>query len=527
MFMNATRRRADISKPRFAALAPVVAIPLETQKIRARKAEKPEENKAFWVESMHHHTQKRKSRYAIAPPLMFVMESAGQRLERDGGNNYALAPVTAGMLNEVYLAAKRGDDRYKKYMPRVKKTGKIKEQMFKSEYYCQHEISYYVPIHETEKGPVRSKIRICGSTWCCPICAAKIAIRRNIEVHKILDKARAEGMSVFMITLTAPHYAQQRFLYLSEHMQAAYAHFDNSDDMKALRKQYDYIGKMKTTETMMGGAYGWHNHFHVVYVCDHEIDDFDLAIILETAKNQWATSCITAGVLDPKNAQQVADFRKHAVKVTRDFSPDYIAKQNQQWKKEHNVTENWGVAEEITLSHIKKGDGSCTPFGYIARAARFAAMGCYTIAEMERDTELFIEYCCGIKGRSMVQFSQGLREWAGLKEKTDKQICKELENEGKLLGGFDRDQHAFVRKNALWKPFKKLLMIDQEKAINIINEIFQENGLRPFYSVAEMELLIYEGNCSFPDCDEASAPFEKTPPPKIGEVYPKTPPIFE
>lgn len=492
--------------------APVLQELIESEKIAKIAAQ--DEN-TFWIKTMHRNAAKHDgTRNACAPSLMRTLEEAGRRLERDGGNNYALALVTAQILNDVYLAERHGDNRYQKYFPVNKKTGEIEKITFKSEHFCQTEISDYVPVLETASSFVRTRIRTCGKAWSCPICAAKIAIRRNLEVHTILAKARAEGMTVAMLTLTAPHYSGQRLRTVAGRMQKAYAHFHNSRSMQKLRKQYNEFGRIKSMETMVGGKNGWHNHFHIVHIFDREIDAYDETLILAAMQEQWEISCVYAGILDVANEKQMAAFREHAVSLKKDFDPDYIAKQSDEWKREHGVSEKWTAAEELTFSHIKKGDGSCTAFGYVARMARLAADGYLSIDKMAQGAELFIEFCCAMHGRSMIQFSKWLRKWAGLDEKkTDKQLCDEMQDESILMiGGFDKEQHTFIRQTALWRPFKKLLELNRQLAIKTINEVFDAHGLHDFYTRNEIK--------SFEDSG-----FHDIEPPKleaaeIGEVCP-------
>lgn len=488
--------------------APVV--PAKAKQIAADKIDK-----AFWINIMRQRTAKGpETRDSVAPLLMRELEKAGRRLERDPGDNYALALVTSMILNKVYFAAKLGDDHYKKYFPRDKKTGEQKEIRFTSEHFCRREREDCVPVYMTDEGAVRSLIHTCGKAWTCSICGAKIATRRNLEVHKILHKARSEKMTVFMLTLTTPHYINQPLLLLSKRNQEAYLHMFNSGTIKKMKKFYNWFGTIKTMETNMGGKNGWHNHFHVVLIFDKKIYENDEMIIKATFKQQWEISCKKYGLIDGSDEETDEDFANHSVDLKRDFDPDYIAKQSEEWKKEHRVSEKWGAAEELTHGKLKKGWGSCTAFGFVARMARLAALGCYTIADMEQDAELFIEYACAMHGRSMIQFSKGLRKWAGLdEEKTDKEICDEQENHGSLIGGFDKEQHAFIRSHALWRPFKKLLMADIDAAIKTVNEIFEANGLRPFYSIEEIIDFI----CAFTEPDE----LQNTPPTKIGEVCPK------
>ena len=529
------RNNTPSSKMRFYPVAPVLPDGLikVTEQIKTEKKDiADKDGNAFWLDIMHCRAENNcETRYAIAPPLMRELEKAGRRLECDPRDNYALALVSSMILNRVYLASLNGDDCYQKFFPHNKKTGGLIPIRFTSEYFCQHARADYVPVYMTGAGAVRSRIHTCGKAWTCPVCAAKIAVRRNLEVHTILNKARSKGMTVIMITLTIPHYINQPLLYLSELNQKAYLHLFNSVDIKKMKEHYNWFGTIKTMETTMNGKNGWHNHFHVVLIFDKKIDKYDEMIILNTFKKQWEKSCIKYGLLDVNNEKSVADFYATSVNLKRDFDPDYIAKQSDEWKREHRVSETWGAAEELTLGKLKKGNGSCTAFGFVARMARRAALGCYTISEMERDADLFIEFACAMHGRSMVQFSKNLRKWAGLdEEKTDQDICEEQKEHGDLVGGFDKEQHAFVRSHALWRPFKKLLLTDMMSAIKTINEIFGANGLRHFYSKEEIEGYIFTEDVAFPEFD---VPKEETPPPKlakcaqIGKVCPKISLNFE
>ena len=481
---EAKRHGAAAKGYRFHGCAP--ALPRDDM-AKAKKIAADADGNAFWAAQMLHAARKHKgSKYAIAPKIIYMLETAGQRLERDPGNAYAFAIITAAELNEVYRAEERGDDRYKKYMPLDPETGEPKAINFKSEHFCQTEIAGQVPVYETGKGAVRARIHTCGKAWTCPICAAKIAVRRNAEIRIILEKAVAEGKEPRMITLTAPHYAGRRLLRVAEKMQKAYGHFNDSWSMKNLRKDYGVIGRIKAMETLIGRN-GWNNHFHVVYLFGWELSEEEAAKVLEIITEQWKKSCIYAKVLDPENEKQMAAFEAHAVNMRKEFDVSYLTKQAFEWQREHKFTV---IDGEIRFSQKRKG-GACTVFGRIARGARLAAMGRYTIWAMERDREILIEYGCAMHKRSMVQCSKGLKAWANLDEdKTDEEICREMEENGELLGGFDREQHAFVRAHGLWRSFKKMLKEDRAEAIEKINGIFAANGLRPFYSKKAMERLM-------------------------------------
>ena len=63
---------------------------------------------------------------------------------------------------------------------------------------------------EVHKGRTHGKafyhgLMACGSVWTCPICAAKIAERRRVELQQALDAAKAKGWGIHFVTLTVPH----------------------------------------------------------------------------------------------------------------------------------------------------------------------------------------------------------------------------------------------------------------------------------------------------------------------------------
>lgn len=50
-----------------------------------------------------------------------------------------------------------------------------------------------------------SGFQACGSVWLCAICGPKITERRRVEVSEAIEKAKAQGLKVMLLTLTVPH----------------------------------------------------------------------------------------------------------------------------------------------------------------------------------------------------------------------------------------------------------------------------------------------------------------------------------
>lgn len=50
-----------------------------------------------------------------------------------------------------------------------------------------------------------ANLQTCGSVWMCPVCAAKITEARRTQLQTLVEKHRANGGQVAMLTLTIPH----------------------------------------------------------------------------------------------------------------------------------------------------------------------------------------------------------------------------------------------------------------------------------------------------------------------------------
>ena len=70
------------------------------------------------------------------------------------------------------------------------RTGRTDVQVWKSK--AHHTTSY-------------GGLQTCGSVWACPVCAAKIAERRRVELLDAMEMHKAQGGVVSLLTLTTPH----------------------------------------------------------------------------------------------------------------------------------------------------------------------------------------------------------------------------------------------------------------------------------------------------------------------------------
>ena len=85
--------------------------------------------------------------------------------------------------------------------------------------YCGHTMSAEagVTLEVIEnKGRPTAGLKTCGSVWCCPVCAAKIATRRADDLATVVRAVDDLGGSAFLLTLTMRHDRGDRLGLTSE-----------------------------------------------------------------------------------------------------------------------------------------------------------------------------------------------------------------------------------------------------------------------------------------------------------------------
>ena len=97
--------------------------------------------------------------------------------------------------------------------------------------------------------------------------------------------------------------------------------------------------------------------------------------------------------------------------------------QVQNGEKAAQYVSKWGLEEEITKGHIKKGrDNSLTPFDILRLSENDAEY-----------SKLFREYADAFKGKRQLVWSKGLKDLLGIVEVTDEQLALETEKDSILL----------------------------------------------------------------------------------------------
>jgi hypothetical protein len=263
-------------------------------------------------------------------------------------------------------------------------------------------------------------LQTCGSVWRCPVCSAKIAERRRVEILQAMDAHKATGGCVNMVTLTCPHQVKDNLGDLLAKQAKALNNFWKDRDVKSILAEMGTIGQIRALEVTHGrlSAHdnGWHPHYHVLMFQGTGVDlaRFDHAQMIDWQVKlylRWAARCVAAGLGEPSYAHglKLDDGSKAAQYVTK-----------------------WGLEDEMTKGHTKKALHGETPFDFL-RAVLLDKSD-------KQASALFVEFAKTFQGKRQLHWSKGLKARYAVTDKTDEALAEETDDSSRLLGLITLDQ---------------------------------------------------------------------------------------
>lgn len=258
----------------------------------------------------------------------------------------------------------------------------------------------------------------CGSVWCCPVCAAKIAAKRKTEVMQVCEYALGQGCEVSLLTLTMRHHRGQSLRELWDALAYAWAAVTSGRPWLRFCEKAGLVGYIKATEVTYGEQYGWHVHLHVLVITRQSVyipiptrhsktrGDYDYRCPDDIIAERWTRSLARKGI------ESVADQGGLDWDVARDAeaAAAYVAKFGQKARPADRIS------SELTLGAYKQARrGNRTPWQVLEDLI------CYGLAD---DYDIWQEYEQVSAGRRALTWSHGLRQWAHIgKEQTDEEIA--------------------------------------------------------------------------------------------------------
>lgn len=180
-----------------------------------------------------------------------------------------------------------------------------------------------------------SGLQNCGSPR-CPRCAPVRGIQLSERVGLVLDAARAKGLYVQFVTLTARHTIRTRLADMRAALGDVYRRCWDGKGMARLKRE-GLLGGVRVWETTDGPKTGWHLHAHVLVISETSENCEEAAQYL---KGRWVDLLAKRGW---KSSLAVQDSRP----VTEGFQQlgAYGAED----------MKGWGVAAEMAAGWVKSG----------------------------------------------------------------------------------------------------------------------------------------------------------------------------
>ncbi len=309
-----------------------------------------------------------------------------------------------------------------------KKAGLLHPGNYHSTAKCRHVTrSRMVGIHVSKehKGAFYSGLVTCGSVWACPVCASKVQERRREEVAKGMEWAYANGLQPVMVTLTFPHYAWKDLPTLLEQQAFALAKLRAGNPWTRFKERHGFQGLIRALE-LTYGINGWHPHTHEMWFVAGDVDAEAMKVHILA---RWERVCARAGLLDLKDAKQLAAFREHAVDVKGHCTTsDYLAKMDE--------ARHWGADRELAKASTKAGRSKgLHPFAILANAAEGDKVA----------GALFVQYVDAMRNKAQLYWSPRLKARVGIDEKSDEQLAEESRDKCDALGFLELDDWRTVR----------------------------------------------------------------------------------
>lgn len=260
-----------------------------------------------------------------------------------------------------------------------------------------------------------SGLETCGSVWECPVCASKISERRGVEVHTAIALHRAAGGEVLLGTFTSPHYFGDALPPLLDGQLRAMRAMWSYRATKRYLESIGCIGTIRALE-VTHGVNGWHPHHHVLFFVRSGLD---LDMVKLKLYEFWSTACRLQGLPMPSF--------KHGVDVRNgDEAQKYVTK---------GMQGKWGLEQEVTKGHIKKGRAeSRTPFDLLRS---------YKAGDKQAGA-LFVEYAESFKGKRQLVWSPGLKGLFSIGEVSDLELADREEEDAEFGYQFCQDDWTSV-----------------------------------------------------------------------------------
>ena len=266
----------------------------------------------------------------------------------------------------------------------------------------------------------------CGQGWTCPVCAAKIAETRRAEMRLGMERWTEAGGSVYLLSLTLPHTADQSCSEVLAQLLDARVKWKNAKKVKAILSAAEgsaqAAGSITALEVTVGWN-GWHPHLHMLTFARRTAfgegppaENGDLSSRdIDTLRLEWVRILMKVGACQQA---QAADVYRHGLNVRGgDKAAEYLAKYGE---------DCWDLSREVASAHAKLGvRGTEAGFRHFSPFQLLAIADCEGPHRVQARA-MFREFAAAFAKRRMLTWSPGLKARVGIADLSDEDIAAEL-----------------------------------------------------------------------------------------------------
>lgn len=295
-------------------------------------------------------------------------------------------------------------------------------------------------------------VATCGSVWACPVCSAKIQSARRQELQAVLDWAVSQGLVLGFGTMTLRHNKNEPLAKLWGGLGACFKAVRTDRSVRNRRSWLmadldtgvSTMPYIRTQEVTYSYENGWHPHVHMVYFFRPGTTQEEVNALADNEFKVWKRTALAEGLGEPLrdlyeiklvNPQDSNDVAEDVQRVASYLTKATLGQPTQEAPKESLAQVIEGTSYEMQGSMTKKARaGSRTP-----------AQILHDVRETGNadDMELWWEYERVSKGKHSIDYSRGLLDLVGVRERSDEDIANEeiggIEDTAVVLADWHRD----------------------------------------------------------------------------------------
>lgn len=260
-----------------------------------------------------------------------------------------------------------------------------------------------------------SNVQSCGSVWLCPVCSAKVRVRRGLEIEGAATAHLAGGGGLMMGALTVPHQYGDALARVLEIVKGAFSSAVSGRAWRRDREEFGIVGLIKTVE-VTHGANGWHPHLHLLIFTERPLEPRERRDLNERLFLRFAGFVQRAGLSAP-----LPTYNRINPVASHQAMSRYIAK----------------VVMEMSRFDAKDGrSGHRTPFQILHDLGQTGDVD---------DLNLWHEFERVMPGKNSIRWSNGLKTRFQVEDQTDSQLAA-AEVDGAIVDGvlFSIDEWGLI-----------------------------------------------------------------------------------